>query len=126
MSNNNELISMPDFVESIKTKVKEQFINAIPEDKINGFITQTVNEFLEKELKKIVTDELSQICKDYIKDQIFAMSTGGWGQNPITGQWETIVNGKIKQLLVEMAPAMMQSIFGQMAQQVFQSMSYGR
>ncbi len=117
---------MPDFVESIKTKVKEQFINAIPEDKINGFITQTVNEFLEKEVKKIVTDELSQICKDYIKEHMRGLAAGNSTQNPITSQWEYTVNEKTKQLLVEVAPAMMQSIFSQMAQQVFQSMAYHR
>lgn len=73
-----ELLDPKQFAENLRGKVKQEYVNLIPEEKWDAFIAETVNDFREKELKKVVVDELTGWVKQQVKNYLSDKSYTHW------------------------------------------------
>lgn len=110
---NQALLDPKKLAENLKGKVKQEFINLIPEAEWDNFLVQTINDFKKNELEKVIKNELSVIIKEkiaaYMQDN--AQGSYNWKRQ------RTELNEELTKSIELLAPA----IFTQIIQGAVQS-----
>jgi len=116
-----ELLDPKQLAENLRGKVKQEYVNLIPEEKWDAFITETVNDYREKELKKTITDELTAWVKQQVKDYLSNKSYTHWDND----KQRNILDDELIKGIEALAPQIFTSMIQGAVQYAIQNMRNG-
>lgn len=107
-----ELLDPRKLAENLKERVKQEFVNLIPEGQWDKFLNDTIDDFKKNELQKVITDQIKIMAIDMVKSHL--------SQNSMTvyeGNKQTM-NDFIKEAVKEALPSMFTSMLQANLQQL--------
>ncbi|MEK6882664.1 MAG: hypothetical protein AABY22_23785 [Nanoarchaeota archaeon] len=107
-----------DLAKNLKERVKQEFVNLIPEAHWDKFIADTVKEFTEKDLKDVIKEVLRTKGKERVVEYLNDNLKGEWD---VTKQ-RTVMDSRMKEMIVSLAPTMLAEIMEQMITGMMQNM----
>lgn len=102
-----ELVLSTSLQEKVVEKIKNSFMEFIPDIAWNELVKKEVELFIEKELKNLIHAELAEYCKMKVKKEMDEPEfSQDWDRNG-----RQVVGVSIKQMLKELAPELVASLF---------------
>lgn len=107
-----------DLAKNLKERVKQEFVNLIPESHWDKFIADTVKEFTDKELKDTIKEVLRTKSKEKVVEYLNDNLNGAWD----TKKQRMAMDSRMKEMIVSLAPEMLAEMIEQMIMGVMQNM----
>lgn len=117
----NKLMDLSNFKENLTQKVKQEFVNLLPEDAVDNFVKDVVKKFEEEEMEKLAMDVLKEHAKKQLEDMLRSKSYGQWSSEENRKK----VDPEIEKLLIKAAPKMFGNIMQEIAMNTFHNISNG-
>lgn len=62
----NEVASLKSVQEKLETKIKEQFVDLVPDELWEGLVEAQIKQFAERELPRIVNEQAEKMLKEIV------------------------------------------------------------
>ena len=96
----DSLIDTTKLAENLKERVRQEFVNLIPEETWDKFTKETIDSFIKNDLQKVMKEEMANIIRQEIKSYLINLSYLKWENN------KQVLDPELTKGLAEMAPAM--------------------
>ena len=114
-----EVMNMSEFKKNLTARVKEEFINLIPQDRLEAMTEQIIEDFKKKDLERIVKQELRNHLIKRTQAYVELKRTTVW--NNVSCENE--LDNEMKKLLIKIAPDILANIFNHSVQNILSQMN---
>lgn len=121
----SDLTVMSDFAARVKEKVKRDFAGMIPDDAWDKLVKESVESFIKNDLdalvKKELAAEVSGRLAKYFQTEEWQ---GQWDYKGNGGQGSETASKKVKELIAENMPVVIEALLGNAIQAIVNDLRY--
>lgn len=107
-----------DIANTLKDKVKQEFVNLIPEEYWDTFIADTTKKFMENDLESVVKEALKADSNKKILTYLNEDLNNNWNAK----KNRNVLDNRLKELIVNLAPQMFAEMMEQMIMTMMQNL----